>query len=65
MYRYIKFSTYPTSREYKGYRIVHYPYFDEPDEYEVEVDPNDMNSWQTFSTYDEARQFIEDHLIRN
>jgi len=62
MKRYIKSSSYykPTTEEYRGYFIDHYKYDYEPDEYVVDIDLAGEGDEHSFSTEQDAREFIDD-----
>lgn len=60
MKRYVRAGFYPKTTEYRGYFIDHYTYDNEPDEYVVDIDLAGDGDEHFFSTYQEAREFIDD-----
>lgn len=64
MKRYIRssYSYNPKTEEYRGYFIDHYTYDDpdNPDEYVVDIDLAGDGDEHFFSTYQEAREFIDE-----
>lgn len=59
---YIKssYSYKPNTEEYRGYFIDHYTYDDEPDEYVVDIDLAGEGDEHSFSSEQEAMEFIDD-----
>ena len=64
---YIKSSYYnPKTEEYRGYFIDHYTYDDEPDEYVVDIDLAGDGDEHSFSSEQDAMEFIDDlYLAEN
>ena len=62
MKRYIRSSYHynPKTEEYRGYFIDHYTYDDEPDEYVVDIDLAGDGDEHSFSSYSDARDFIDE-----